>query len=79
MKQTETTVNVREMTDRVMIDVFKQKIQEAELDAKRLKGTWTEASDILESHFGKVSRIMTSNQKELQTLYRIALKELKRV
>ena len=79
MKQTETSVNVREMTDRVMIDVFKKKIQEAELDAKRLKGTWTEASDILESHFGKVSRIMTSNQKELQTLYRIALKELKRV
>ena len=79
MKQTETSVNVREMTDRVMIDVFKKKIQEAELDAKRLRGTWTEASDILESHFGKVSRIMTSNQKELQTLYRIALKELKRV
>ncbi len=79
MKQTETSVNVREMTDRVMIDVFKKKIQEAELDAKRLKGTWTEASDILESHFGKVSRIMTSNQKELQTLYRIALKELKQV
>ena len=79
MKQTETTVNVREMTDRVMINVFKKKIQEAELDAKRLKGTWAEASDILESHFGKVSRIMTSNQKKLQTLYRIALKELKRV
>jgi hypothetical protein len=77
VKQTETTVNVREMTDRVMIDVFKKTIQEVGLDAKRLKGTWTEASDILENHFGKVSRIMTSNQKKLQTLYRIALEELK--
>ncbi|UCG12220.1 MAG: hypothetical protein JSU72_17230 [Deltaproteobacteria bacterium] len=79
MKQTDITVNVREMTDRVMIDLFKRRIQEGEHDAKRLKGTWTEASDILESHFGKVSRIMTSNQKKLQTLYGIALKELKQV
>ena len=51
----EKDIDMREMKDRVMIDVFKKKIQETELDPKRLKGTWAEASEILQSHFGKLS------------------------
>jgi hypothetical protein len=69
-------IDIREMKDRVMIDVFKKKIQETELDPKRLKGTWAKASEILQSHFGKLSRIMTLNQYKLQRLYKTALEEL---
>ena len=69
-------VDVREMTDRVMIDLFKQKLQANHFHPERLKGTWSEASNILRNHFGKISRIMTSNQYKLQRLYQAALKEL---
>ena len=73
------TKNVGEMTDRVMIDLFKKKIQEAGLNPKLLKGTWQEASDILESHFGKISRVMANNSDKLRTLYKAALKEMRKV
>ena len=76
MRGIEKDIDIREMKDRVMIDVFKKKIQEAELVPKRLKGTWAEASEILQSHFGKLSRIMTLNQYKLQRLYRTAIEEL---
>jgi hypothetical protein len=68
--------NVEEMTDRVMIDLFKRRIQDAGLNPQGLLGTWIEASNILESHFGKISRVMTSNRKKLQRLYQTAIKEL---
>jgi hypothetical protein len=70
------TTDIRELTDRVMIDIFKKKIQEARTDPKRLQGTWSEAREILQNHFGKVSRIMTLNQHKLQRLYKTAIKEL---
>jgi uncharacterized membrane-anchored protein YhcB (DUF1043 family) len=75
----EAVMDVGEITDRLMIDLFKQKIQERELDPEKLKGTWTEARDILRDHFGRISRVMTTNQDSLQTLYQIAIKELEHV
>jgi hypothetical protein len=72
----EKDIDIREMVDRVMIDVFKKQIQETELDPKRLKGTRAEAREILQSHFGKVSRVMTLNEFKLQRLYKTAIKEL---
>ena len=69
-------VDVREMADRVMIDLFKQKIQETNLNSIRLEGNWAEASDILRNHFGKISRIMRQKQYKLHNLYQIAIKEL---
>lgn len=70
--------DVQEMTDRVMIDLFKQRIQEMDLYPKNLKGTWSEASNILARHFGKISRIMSSNKESLHDLYKTAIKELKK-
>lgn len=75
----ETIIDVGEITDRLMIDLFKRKIQEKDLHSDRLKGTWTEARDILRDHFGKISRVMTTNQDNLHTLYQIAIKELGQV
>jgi len=68
--------NVEEITDRLTIDIFKSKIQEMTLDPRGLRGTWVEACDILQSHFGKLSRIMVQNEYKLHSLYRIAIKEL---
>jgi len=76
MRSSERDTDVRELTDRVMIDIFKKKIREAETDPKRLLGTWMEARKILQDHFGKVSRIMNLNQYKLQRLYKTAIKEL---
>jgi hypothetical protein len=76
MRSSERDTDVRELTDRVMIDIFKKKIREAETDPKRLLGTWIEAREILQNHFGKVSRIMNLNQYKLQRLYKTAIKEL---
>ena len=76
MQTDNRAMDVYENANRLMIDLFKQKIQERGLDPGRLKGTWVEASDILQSHFGKLSRIMTNNQKSLQSLYQTAIKEL---
>jgi hypothetical protein len=71
--------DVGEMTNRLVIDLFKRKIYETELDPLRLKGSWNEACEILQSHFGKVSRVMVQNEYKLHSLYRTAIKELQKV
>ena len=68
--------NVHQMSDRVMIDLFKRKIHDMNRSPRHLKGTWREAGDLLTSHFGKISRIMDQNKKNLLNLYRAALKEV---
>ncbi len=78
MRRSEETIrDVTEMTDRLTIDLFKKKIKEEKLDPQRLRGTWGEASAILQSHFGKISRIMIDNEYKLHSLYLAAIKELK--
>ena len=47
--------DVRQMSDRVMIDLFKRKIQDMNRSFRHLKGTWHEAGDLLTTHFGKIS------------------------
>ena len=76
MHTNDNVVDVIEMADRFMIDLFKQKIQETSLDSGRLEGSWAEASDILRNHFGKISRIMRQKQYKLHNLYQIAIKEM---
>ena len=68
--------DVRQMSDRVMIDLFKLKINEMNRSPKQLKGTWHEAGDLLTTHFGKISRIMDQNKKNLLRLYQTAIKEM---
>jgi hypothetical protein len=68
--------DVRQMSDRVMIDLFKRKIHDLNLSHRHLKGTWHEAGDLLTTHFGKISRIMDQNKKNLLKLYRTAIKEV---
>ncbi len=71
--------DVGEMTNRLIIDLFKMKIHETELDPERLKGSWDEACEILQSHFGKISRVMVQNEYKLHSLYRAAIQEIKQV
>ena len=71
--------DVGEMTNRLIIDLFKMKIHETELDPKRLQGSWDEACEILQSHFGKISRVMVQNAYKLHSLYRTAIQEIKQV
>jgi hydrogenase maturation factor len=68
--------DVRQMSDRVMIDLFKRKIGDMNRAPRDLKGTWSEAGDFLITHFGKISRIMDQNKKTLLKLYQTAIKEL---
>jgi hypothetical protein len=70
-------VDVYEMKDRMMIDLFKTKLQESQADLSTLRGTWSEAKDILKAHFGKITRTMVTNENKLRTLYQTALRELK--
>jgi hypothetical protein len=67
------------MTNRLTIDLFKMKIRETKLDPERLKGSWDEACEILQSHFGKISRVMVQNEYKLHSLYRTAIQEIKQV
>jgi hypothetical protein len=76
MKHNYAMRDVDEMKDRLMIDVFKKKIQESKLDPGLLEGSWTEASDLLVAHFGKLSGIMLANQYKLRALYQISIMEL---
>ena len=69
--------DVRQMTDRVMIDLFKQRINDMNRSPSHLKGTWSEAGELLISHFGKISRIMNQNRSRLHELYNTAIRELK--
>ena len=64
------------MSDRVMIDLFKRKINDMHLSPRQLKGTWHEAGDLLTTHFGKISRIMDQNKKNLLKLYKAAIEEV---
>ena len=68
--------DVRQMSDRVMIDLFKRKINDMNRSPKHLQGTWHEAGDFLITHFGKISRIMDQNKKTLLKLYQAAIKEV---
>ena len=68
--------DVQQMTDRVMIDLFKRKINDMRRSPSHLKGTWSEVDDLLKNHFGKISRIMNQNRDTLLELYKTALKEL---
>ena len=64
------------MSDRVMIDLFKRKINDMNRSPRHLQGTWHEAGDFLITHFGKISRIMDQNKKTLLKLYQAAIKEV---
>jgi len=68
--------DVQQMTDRVMIDLFKRKINDMRRSPSHLKGTWSEVDDLLKNHFGKISRVMNQNRDTLLELYKTALKEL---
>ncbi len=68
--------DVRQMSDRVMIDLFKRKRNDMNRSPGHLQGTWHEAGDFLITHFGKISRIMDQNKKTLLKLYKAAIKEL---
>ena len=68
--------DVQQMTDRVMIDLFKGKIKDMKLSPSDLRGTWSEAGELLTTRFSKISRIMDQNKKTLLKLYNTALKEL---
>jgi hypothetical protein len=64
------------MKDRLMIDVFKEKIREKKLDPNLLRGSWNEASDLLVAHFGNLSGIMLANQYKLLALYQLSIMEM---
>jgi len=68
--------DVQQVADRVMIDLFKQKIGELNQAPSQLRGTWSEAGDLLTAHFGRISRIMEQNKLTLLKLYNTAIEEL---
>lgn len=78
MEKDDRITDVGEMKDRVMIDLFKKKILEAKADLSQMRGSWSEASDILKAHFGKISRTMVSNENKLRNLYQAAIDELRK-
>ena len=78
MEKMDGITDVGEMKDRMMIDLFKTKIQEARADLAQLRGSWNEASEILKAHFGKITRTMVSNENKLRNLYQAAIEELKK-
>lgn len=76
MGETKPLTDIGEMTDRLMIDLYKKKIKETKADPNQLQGTWAEASDILKAHFGRITRIMESNKGRLRALFQTAIEEL---
>ena len=78
MEKDDRITDVGQMKDRVMIDLFKKKIAETKADLSQLRGSWSEACDILKAHFGKISRTMVSNENKLRNLYQAAIDELKK-
>ena len=78
MPRTRSHKDVNEMTDSLMIDLFKKLILEAKLDLQGLRGTWEEASEILRIHFGKLSRVMVENRGNLHRLYQDSITEMKK-
>jgi len=77
METSDRLVDVYEMKDRMMIDLFKTKLQQSQADLSQLRGTWSEARELLKAHFGKITRTMVSNENKLRSLYQVALRELK--
>ena len=78
MEKNDGITDVGEMKDRMMIDLFKKKLEETGTDLAQLRGSWDEASEILKAHFGKITRTMVSNENKLRNLYQAAIEELKR-
>jgi hypothetical protein len=79
MPRTRSNKDVNDMTDSLMIDLFKKIILEAKLDLQGLRGTWEEASEILRVHFGKLSRVMVENRGNLHRLYQDSITKLRKV
>jgi hypothetical protein len=77
METSDRLVDVHEMKDRMMIDLFKTKLEQSQADLRELRGTWSEAKEVLKAHFGKITRTMVSNENKLRSLYQSALRELK--
>ena len=78
MPRTSSNQDVNEMTDSLMIDLFKKIILEAKLDLQELSGSWEETSEFLRIHFGKLSRVMMTNQGTLHRLYQDSITELRK-
>ena len=78
MEKSDGITDVGEMKDRMMIDLFKKRLTEADADLTQLRGNWSEASEILKAHFGKITRTMVSNENKLRNLYQAAIDELKK-
>lgn len=78
MENNDWITDVGQMKDRMMIDLFKKKLQEAKTDLTQLHGSWGEASEILKAHFGKLTRTMVSNENKLRNLYQAAIDELRK-
>ena len=76
MQQEDPIRDLDEMKDRLMIDIFKEKILERKLNPVLLKGSWTEARDLLVAHFGELSGVMEANKYKLLTLYQFTIMEL---
>lgn len=71
-------MDVEAAVQRLMINLYKRKIREDGRNPNTLNGNWSEVSDILRGHFGKVTRVAEQNSEKLVGLYRIAVDELKR-
>ena len=67
-KSDATITDVGEWKDRMMIDLFKARMKQTHTDPDQLHGTWSEASEILKDHFGKITRTMVSNENKLRIL-----------
>ena len=78
MPRDRSNQDVNQMTESLMIDLFKRIIIEAKMDLQELRGTWEEASEILRVHFGKLSRVMVENRGNLHRLYQDSITELRR-
>lgn len=78
MEKSDGITDVGEMKDRMMIDLFKKRLKEADADLTQLRGNWSEASEILKAHFGKITRTMVNNENKLRNLYQAAIDELKK-
>lgn len=76
MERSGPILDVDEMKDRLMIDIYKKGILERKLDPNLLKGSWLEARGLLVAHFGKLSGIMEANKYKLLALYQISVAEL---
>ena len=77
MKRAEPFRDVEREMERFMVNLYKRRIQKDGLDPKNLKGSWSEASAILEAHFGKVTRMADKNKDKLVYLFRAAVHEVK--